>query len=1019
MNDTMEYYIDDVSCYMVAKPPYADIKTDEMFYYTDFLTGKCTADPFSAYKNELAGGRVDYALLDTDGTTILDSESVSYVNYEADYEFNLSLLEDKGEEYFVSARVHNADGEVVQEKLSSIYRYDRPTYLGADGIFRKNGKEYNLVFGTGVTTELLNADPRRGGVTVVRLVADGTSLESRMDKAHEMGLLCLVGLYGGTQISSTESIVSTVNAVKDHPALFGYKVQDEPYQKGNPEEDLARAYKAIRDIDPHHPVHLLDSVEGGYEYLFRYADIVEIDYYGGRGDDSGRIIYDKMSMAQAASKGRKPFGLTQQAFQYERYLPTVDELRHFAYQNYFAGGTAIAYHSLGVDGSDGVSTPYMYMDDWAEICERFAPWEQGFLLDCFVNKKYPLLNSYKDNNVLWRTYLVDGDIYAIVLNRQKNASSDASIPLTDSLGNSLIENFSAKRMAGTKGEENITLRGTNTLNLTLGGIVGRAGGMTLTELGGLAAEIWRIRSSNNLIENGEFEDEFSGAPAESWNEALYNSVAGTLGTASSVSSAQVGDVKISPAVEGSEKFLKLERHNGIGGDLSKLNNRPTFLYTKLDTSILQSGKSYRFEYYVNIPQGAMGDGIKARIAFQNGASGHYGVLRDHNWYAAGDQSSYAMTGTNGWEKRTFDFIYDGKETQLNIALYGAGAAGTVFVDEMKLYEYEPETILIHKENFEFQTTEAVHSVQGGYLTRDTRGSLSVSEDPTDGTNKVLKVLPTNVSNPVTSLLKMSANDVTAAITTFTAQDTLKVSFRFYMPTGTYTSGETTKATNVDGFSLGISYKDVTSGSASTSGLVEPIISFAGSDANKWIYVEAYIKANCTNAPRLWLRSGQTNVDFYVDDVKVEKINTKAYISAMNIKRYAGVSRLTDADVDQNWGYIVSGDYTNTYKKTDTVRPLIAFTSKELTEKGKALAVLYRIENGAETVVDIRMEEVGRVAISTLTGAVSTDTGISSETLSMDLSAKNLTSGDYRIDYMLWSGEGITPLCDGISFTVTE
>ena len=1021
MHDIMEYYIDDVTIYMVEKPPHADVRTDEMFYYTDFLTGTCSADAFSSYKEELVGGRVDYALLDTDGTTVLDSESVKYVNDEANYEFSLALLEEKGEKYFVSAKIYNEAGELLQEEVESIYRYDRPTYLGADGIFRKNGKEYNLIFGSGVTTALLEADPRRGGVTVVRLVADGTTLESRMDKAHEMGLLCMVGLYGNGKINSTESIINTVNGVKNHPALFGYQVQDEPYQKGDSEEDLARAYKAIRDNDPHHAAYLVDSVEGGFDYLFRYADFVEIDYYGGAGPDSGRIIGQKMDAARVSSKGRKPFGLTQQVFQYEGYRPTVDELRNFAYQNFFSGANAIGYHSLGVDGSDGITTPFMYMEDWTELCERWATWEQGFLLDCFVNGKHTLLNSYSDENVKWRTYLADGELYAIVYNRQKNANSEAIIPLTDSEGNSLMSNFSAVRVAGTKGEEGTVVRGLNSLKLSLGGIVGRQGGMTLQNLDGLAAEIWKISPLSNVIPNGDFEISFNGAPSSEWSVTLHTTAAGigTLGSASSVSSATVGETQIAPAVTESSRFLKLERHNGQGGDVSKLNDRPTFIYTKIDSSVLTEGKSYRFEYYVNIPSGALGEGVKGRVNFQNGASSHFGNFRDHNWFAPDSESMY-MTGTNGWEKRIVDFVYDGSEIQLNIGLFGAGAAGTMFIDEMKLYEHTPDRWILQKQTFTHMTTETANTyTNGGYVTRTSRGSVSIEADPVNASNKVMKVHPTNLDNPVASVLKMKAEDAVQDMSTFTPFDTVKVSFRLYVPTANYTSGDIVKATNVDGFNFGVLYYDDKAGStSSTSSKTQPILAFSGTDANKWLNIELYLKAFCIKNPILSFMPRQF-FDFYVDDIVVEKINTAAYISNMQVTHYSANTRLTDLNNDQNWAYMVAGNYGSTYKTTDVIQPVIAFTSQNATANAIAIAKVYKVEDGAETLVDLKVQNVGRCAIADLSGAKASETGVASDELKINLGEKELAPGTYRAEWCIWSPEGLSPLAEMVSFTITE
>lgn len=470
------FHVDNVSLYMVEMPDYAYVESDETFYYTEWPEGTVSALANSYHNDALDNGYAEFAFVDKDGTEKY-AEKVPFINNEAKYTFKTAWMEEKGTEYSVITRIFNADKSKVQETVTLIYRYDRPTYLGADGVFRKNNKEYNIVLGNGVNQERLALGPEKGGVTVVQLVADSDiPMLQKMDAAHARGLLVLINFYNGDICAGSkeqvESTKATVRLVKDHPALFGYKVQDEPIQKNNTDEELARAYKIIHDIDPHHPVYLDDSVYSDYDRLYRYADIIDIDYYGGGNADSGRIFSTVLEYAKNATRGRKPFTLLQQAFEYNNYLPTFNELRHFAYQALFAGAAGAGYHSLGSD--DGVQGIFMARPVWDEICEKWAPWEQGFLLDAFVNHKYPQINAYKDYNTMWRTYAVGVEIYAVVFNRNKTAVHTANIPLIDGEGKTVCEAFSATRVAGGNTK---TIVDEGTLSL---------------ELGALSAEIWKI-----------------------------------------------------------------------------------------------------------------------------------------------------------------------------------------------------------------------------------------------------------------------------------------------------------------------------------------------------------------------------------------------------------------------------------------------------------------------------------------------------------------------------------------------
>ncbi len=473
------FHLDTVTMYMVKRPDYAYVESDETFYYTEWPTGTVSALANPYYGDELDGGHAAFAFLDANGTEKYQ-ETVPFENGEAVYTLQTAWLTTKGEEYKVKTEIYKSDGSLVQESETLIYRYDRPKYLGADGIFRKNGKEYNIILGNGVNQERLSWGPEEGGVTIVQLVADSNiPMLEKMDAAHARGLLVLVSLYNGDICAgSAERVESTkamVEMVKDHPALFGYKVQDEPNQKNNTDEELGRAYRIIHDLDPNHPVYLDDSGYAGYGRLYRFADIIDIDHYGGSGADSGRVFTTMMDHAAAATKGRKPFTLLQQAFMYNNYLPTFNELRHFAYQALFSGASGFGYHSLGSD--DGVQQDFMTRPVWDDICEKWAPWEQDFLLDAFVNHKYPQINAFKDSNAMWRTFADGNDIYAVVFNRNKTAVHSVSIPLIDGEGNAVAGAFSATRVAGGSAK---TAAGDGTLSI---------------ELGALAAEIWKITAT--------------------------------------------------------------------------------------------------------------------------------------------------------------------------------------------------------------------------------------------------------------------------------------------------------------------------------------------------------------------------------------------------------------------------------------------------------------------------------------------------------------------------------------------
>ncbi len=492
-------YIDDVSVYMVKEPYALTANTDEVFYYTEWETGVLSCTPY--VMDDPINSKAEMCLVTPDGTET-HKETVSGLTAHFDYTFRTEWLTEKGKQYQVRLKVSDGAGNVIQAQDFPVYRFDRPTYLGADGIFRKNGKEYTYTFGSGATMPLLEKKPEKGGITVVQLYADdsGLSLYDRVTKAYEQGFLCLITLYTGTKSAAhpdrLEYTIKTVETFKDHPGVFGYVVMDEPYQKGIPDEEMMLAYETIRNIDPNHPVYLDDSVPGSYGWLFRYADFVDVDYYGGAGKDSATVIYDLMESCRVASKGRKPFSLMEQAFPQNGYLPSCDEFRHMAYQALFAGAHGYGFHSLGIDSTDGNNTNFMDRPEWTDIAEKWGPWERDFMYKCFVTGEYKFVNFGKNADAMWATYTDGTDLYAIALNQEKAESNKAEIPLFDATGEYVISSYVAKTMTG----ESKRITG--------------EGGTLSVDLAPWEAVVWKVTPTGNVPSAAHLKD-------TSFNDIIY------------------------------------------------------------------------------------------------------------------------------------------------------------------------------------------------------------------------------------------------------------------------------------------------------------------------------------------------------------------------------------------------------------------------------------------------------------------------------------------------------------------
>ena len=457
-------FVDDVEINMVKPPNAVKADTDWVFYYSDWDKGYVEATP--TYVMDPANTTATFTFLGLSGET-LDQKAIKGIGEPFSYEFPTSFMAQKGERYTINMKITDASGNVIQDENFPVYRYDRPQYLGADGVFRKNGKEVPFSMGSGLNMNRIDSHPEKAGITVAQLNADNPSLgytqKERMDAFYEQGMFVMLNCYSGNKSGGHKDQIDGVKrmaaAYKDHPAFFGYKLIDEPYQKGISKEELIAGYKAIRDIDPYHPIYIDDSPVGSYEFLFKFCDIFECDYYGSGAADAGRIFSERFDIVQKASKGMKPFNILLQFADYGHF-PSYEETRHVKYQAFFSGAYGYSYHTFGKDGDNmaGVERP-----EFKELCEKWAPWEADFAWGCFVTGTYKFLNYQRTNDVLWGTFTDGKDVYAIVLNRDRATANTAEIPLKDGAGLISVGDYTAVKMDGEAAP--ITGNGTFTLAL--------------------------------------------------------------------------------------------------------------------------------------------------------------------------------------------------------------------------------------------------------------------------------------------------------------------------------------------------------------------------------------------------------------------------------------------------------------------------------------------------------------------------------------------------------------------------
>ncbi len=463
-------YFDDVSFHMTNPPSTFTLDTDWVYYYSDWETGTIATNAQLAFFPELSDATVDIKILD--GETIIFEKSLQSVDGIATTAFDLSLLTEKQKKYVVSASIHGTDGSVLETQTQDIYKYNRPNYLREDGIYMKNGVEpISPVFAyhCGHYPEAAEA-----GVNIVQgnLFPSSEGHLRYLDDAEKNGLMVLVPLYYNMlpagHVDNVERTIDIINDIKDHPALFGYAVMDEPFLAADdPEQDMHNSYRLIRDLDENHPVYTVEAVAGFYRTCSKYVDILAIDPYGVATDKNASNSTIK---ALEAVEYKKPVWTLLEAFRHpDGHYPTGDEERNMIYQVLIAGSSAIGFYSFSdseTDANGQYTIPIFEVPDMWNSILLYNEKEYEETFNHFVFGKTPAFNESREDAYWYASWVNGKDIYAVVLGMKKDETIQASVPLTSFDGKITVGDYTATVIAGAA---DATFTGNKTLDVTLNG----------------------------------------------------------------------------------------------------------------------------------------------------------------------------------------------------------------------------------------------------------------------------------------------------------------------------------------------------------------------------------------------------------------------------------------------------------------------------------------------------------------------------------------------------------------------
>ncbi len=354
-----DVYYSTARLYVREKAPVLTISTDnnETFYYKDWESGTATA----ILNTDPTGKTVVFYLRDGENRVERKSKAAAET---VSFSFSPGALTEK-KPYVLTAELQDSGGNILGTAEKTVYVYARPAALSEDGVFTAGAEKVRPVFGYHVYTEDL-PDAKTAGINVVQGMGDyetgtiGTFLDTCW---YTYGIRVLVPLYSGNMLPAGHTVNRErteviVNAYKNHPGVFGWMVQDEPFlhNRNNPEEvnrQLIDSYKLIRDLDDVHPVYMTADIYSAEHYrdIGNACDIIAPDDYALGAGRELASVYGNMKAVDEAVRGRKPVYALLQTFAYAGGVqPTMNELGHMIYQSLLAGADAVGFYSFTETG---------------------------------------------------------------------------------------------------------------------------------------------------------------------------------------------------------------------------------------------------------------------------------------------------------------------------------------------------------------------------------------------------------------------------------------------------------------------------------------------------------------------------------------------------------------------------------------------------------------------------------------------------------------------------------------------
>ncbi|WJH34694.1 carbohydrate binding domain-containing protein [Paenibacillus sp. CC-CFT747] len=418
-------YFDDVKMVKKKGKPQLAVETDQVYYYPDMREGRVSVE-ITPEDGILAGKSADIRLVKkSDGTPLFTQIGLpAAANVSADFDPTRMEFE---EPYQVIVDLKDNTQQVLESVEKTIYRWNRPGMLPENGPLQVDGKPFFPVVAYHAYAQDY-ASLKEIGVNTVQGANTNSiaTMKTLLDTAQAGGMKMLMTLYYNMKVKENFELTrQMVTTFKNHPALLGYMIMDEPTTNGIPQSELLEAYRLIRSIDPEHPTYMVEADQAAYRSTGQATDLLVTDVYPFYKNSTLPIsaVGDSVRGAIAAVDDKKPVWTVLQTFQMPNtnwnVLPTIDQVRNMAYQSFLAGSKGLGFYSVNDPG-------------WK--LQESALWpgmvafkdEISLMGDLLVNGHQ--VSQSIDGPVQWGIWQKGTDRYAVAVNVSKEPQT-ATLPL--------------------------------------------------------------------------------------------------------------------------------------------------------------------------------------------------------------------------------------------------------------------------------------------------------------------------------------------------------------------------------------------------------------------------------------------------------------------------------------------------------------------------------------------------------------------------------------------------------------